>query len=149
MIKLNNIAIDVTKFPDRTSQVWKLPEELIRSENDIVWQFESEAELMHLAQLQYLLKSRQCTATLTMPYLPYARQDKSINNTETFALRPFLSIINHLAFRTVSAFDPHNEGVIHDHLDNFIALSPLSSITNAIRIATPDLICYPDRKSVV
>ena len=121
MIKLNNTIIVATQFPDKTSQVWKIPEEAICQENDIVWQFENEAELLQLAQLQFLLMSLKCTSSLMMPYLPYARQDKPVCNAETFALRPFLCIIRHLNFKTISAFDPHNEQVAHEYLDNFIS----------------------------
>lgn len=144
MITLNNIKIIATQFPDKTSQVWKLPDDAIQLSNKIVWNFESEGELMHLAQLQSLIRSRQCTSTLTMPYLPYARQDKAISNTETFALRSFLSIIGQLGFVTISAFDPHNDAVVKEYLDNFVALSPAESINKAIDIFQPDLICYPD-----
>lgn len=144
MIMLNNIVVLATQFPDKTSQVWKLPEKMFQAENEIIWTFEHESEFIILAQLQFLLKSRNCAANLTMPYLPYARQDKAINNAETFALRPFLSMIAQLNFKTVSAFDPHNESVVHEYLNNFVALSPLNEINAAIKTVQPDLICYPD-----
>lgn len=144
MIKLNGNRIVATKFPDKTSQIWKLPDDLIQSDNQIIWDFESESELVQLIQLQCLIQRYNGKSALTMPYLPYARQDKPVSNSETFALRSFLNIIRQLEFTTVSAFDPHNESVVKEYLNNFIALSPVHAIVHAISSVQPDVICYPD-----
>ena len=59
MITLNGKPITPTIFPDKTSQVWKVFQEdslsLHAPELKVVWTFENEAELIHLAQLKMLL----------------------------------------------------------------------------------------------
>ena len=57
MLLLNGQPVPVTIFPDKTSQVWKLPESTFDSKKqNVFWQFENESELFHLAQLQNLLE---------------------------------------------------------------------------------------------
>ena len=66
MITLNGKPITPTISPDKTSQVWKVFQEdslsLHVPELKVVWTFENEAELIHLAQLKmpliFLLAAR-------------------------------------------------------------------------------------------
>lgn len=111
MIKLNGYEIKPTIFPDHTSQVWKVPEQYFgKEENTITWEFEHEGELMHVAQLKYLLdfKWGWPEVVLEVPYLPYARQDKPVSNETTFALMPFFNFLNILGFSKIKVVDPHN-----------------------------------------
>ena len=64
MIYLDNQPLEVTIFPDKTSQVWRVPEQVLKSLRDeafllnrtrITWDFEHEGEIIHLAQLKTLL----------------------------------------------------------------------------------------------
>ncbi len=63
MISFENEVITPTIFPDKTSQVWKLPKELLtfaaRDLEKLVikWDFEHEAEMMHVCQLATLFSS--------------------------------------------------------------------------------------------
>jgi ribose-phosphate pyrophosphokinase len=112
MITVNNVEIKPTIFPDKTSQVWKLPMMLFKSAiYDFEWVFESECEFMHLAQCMDLLKSHNPDAiyNLHFPYLPYARQDKHINNESTFAFRTFYGLIETLDFQRITCMDPHSD----------------------------------------
>jgi ribose-phosphate pyrophosphokinase len=45
---------------------------------------------------------------LTMPYIPYARQDRVCNNGEAFSIRAFANIINMLEFVSVVVWDAHS-----------------------------------------
>ena len=45
---------------------------------------------------------------LTMPYIPYARQDRVCNKGEAFSIRAFAKIINSLAFTHVYVWDAHS-----------------------------------------
>ena len=45
---------------------------------------------------------------LTMPYIPYARQDRVCNIGESFSIRVFSKLINSLGFASVLVFDPHS-----------------------------------------
>lgn len=113
-ILVNDKQIAVTLFPDKTSQVWKLPDELLREierDNicDVTWEFEHEGEFLQLAQLKMLLDGYCDHVHLSVPYFPYARQDKHISNTTTFALRAFAPLLNSLGFKMTETVDFHND----------------------------------------
>lgn len=142
MIYLNNIEIIPTIFPDKTSQIWGLPEKLLKAKkHHIIWKFESEAEFMHLAQLRALLGGKN--VTLHMPYLPYARQDKPISNDSTFALGPFSNLLHWLFLKKITVFDPHSEYFCR-YMGNARAIWPKKDIKNTFKKVKADLICYPD-----
>lgn len=46
---------------------------------------------------------------LTMPYIPYARQDRVCNAGESFSIRAFARIINSLNFASVVVYDAHSD----------------------------------------
>ena len=156
MLLVNGHKVNVTVFPDGTSQVWKLSEELINSvrNNDmnIVWLFEGEAEFLQLIQLEFLILNifkRECgenitiDKTLTIPYMPYARQDKEISNTSCFALELFIKIIE--CSKSVSTFDVHNPKPFMDRGFEFINEMPYDQIKSVILENDIDLIVYPDK----
>ena len=146
MIKLNDITINVTMFPDNTSQVWKLPEELLKGPSArIIWEYHHEGELMQLAQLKELLDATGNFRfiSLYMPYLPYGRQDKYVNNESTFALRTFATLINSLNFREVSSLDPHSDVAI-DLINSFRPINPDMEIDAVIDEIKPHLLAFPD-----
>lgn len=112
MIRVGQYIVNPTIFPDKTSQVWHLPQDALR-ENSIYWEFESESELIHVCQLADLLKSANCSLvtkviTLTCPYLPYARQHKRISNDSTFSLETFCKTIEQF-IDILHTFDVHDE----------------------------------------
>lgn len=142
MIKVNGVEIKPTIFPDKTSQVWKLPE--FDSKYCIVtWNFESEAEIIHLAQLKQLLDLQYKKINLNVRYLPYARQDKPISNESTFALNSFALLLNAMCFNTVYIFDPHSK-IATDLIINSIAYNPFEEILSTLN-ATESISCFPDK----
>lgn len=160
MILVNGQKLTPTIFPDGTSQVWKLPDFLALPIN-IRWEWESEAEVMHIAQLLRLIESRQFivrgsdivstakdgvltilpsgaalspTVYLDVPYLPYARQDKEITNETCFALDVFFDILQHSSLGLnliVRSIDPHSEKV--DDYCFYNKQSPQHYIEEALR----------------
>lgn len=46
---------------------------------------------------------------LTMPYIPYARQDRVCNLGEALSVRAFTRLINSLNFSSVIVYDPHSD----------------------------------------
>jgi hypothetical protein len=83
MIKINGHKINVTMFPDGTSQVWKQSPEVLSALDEEVWNlewiFENEGEIFQIYQFMWFARSlgkEAESAILNMPYLPYARQDK-------------------------------------------------------------------------
>lgn len=149
MILLNGNSVNTTIFPDNTSQVWKLPEEILNETNyaHITWEFSHEGEFMQLAQLKDLLDIHNISATLRLPYLPYGRQDKDISNVSTFALITFSHLINIMRFKEVIIHDPHSERALR-LIQRSKAQYPKSELQNVILSTNITLACYPDKGAV-
>lgn len=136
MIKLNDYVVQPTIFPDGTSQVWKIPEEILQSVSVVTWEFENEAELSHVMQLGYLLKTYDhYKIYLNVPFMPYGRQDKQISNNATFARNVIVKILKSV-FDEIQTIDNHSE-------DIFVR-SKKPDMTEIFLACKPDVICYPD-----
>lgn len=148
MIRINNINIIPTIFPDKTSQVWKLSSKVFEHKTiqNVYWEFENEAEFMHLAQLKDLLDANDIKATLGIDYLPYARQDKEISNETTFALRTFAKLLNTLNFVEVSVIDAHSD--VANLINNFRSCNMKEEVLSALE-QTNSEICYPDEGAYI
>lgn len=144
MIRLNGAPINATIFPDGTSQVWKVEQIQSLTWADVVWDYEFESEFLKLAQLKSLLDSLNIKSFLTITYLPYARQDKEVSNTTTFALHTFANLLNSLNFSYISIVDPHSN-VATKLIKNSEAVYPTDIINKIINLTNPDYICYPDK----
>ena len=138
MIKLNGEIVKPTMFPDNTSQVWKLGS--ITYPSMIEWRFENESEFIHLIQLYHLVKDvTGAGVSLKMPYLPYGRQDKQIDNLMTFALVPFLKTLRTMDWSSVIVYDPHSN-VIKEYLSKVTIVNPtIDKLANGY-----DAVCFPD-----
>lgn len=148
MIYLNGDPVNVTLFPDHTSQVWKLDEKHLNQERaTILWEFTHEGEVMHLAQLKSLLDRSVDRVYLHLEFLPYGRQDKKVSNDATFALWSFSGIINALGFTEVFIMDPHSKEALN-LLRNSRAVYPHGPLNRAINITDSDMVCYPDNGAV-
>ncbi len=139
-----------TIFPDSSSQIWKLDldqyERYEESYVKIVWNFESEAELFQLLQLVMLLDSENIhISEIYIPYLPYGRQDKNINNELTFAKFSFLRIMDSIVGycgASITTLDVHsNSG---NYILNIHSYSPKTYIDKAIKEFKADVLVYPD-----
>lgn len=142
MIRLNNYIITPTIFPDKTSQVWKLPKELSVEYNKIIWDFENEAEFIHIAQLCDLLTGTHIE--LQIPYFPYARQDKDVSNTSTFALRTFCRILDALPVNLVKTYDLHSNVAKQILKKPLIVESADQRIKDVMEETCTELVVFPD-----
>jgi ribose-phosphate pyrophosphokinase len=132
-----------TIFPDGTSQVWKLPDEILESkELDVTWNFEAERELIDLLSFRQLVPNR--IIDLHIPFLPYARQDKWVSNTATFNLVILADIINSLHCREVTAVDVHNPEVTTYMVNNFRNVEVTELHKLLIAETNPDYLVFPD-----
>lgn len=129
-----------TLFPDGTSQVWQLDlASFAAAPVNIVWQFECEAELIWVNQLISLLTASNIQiAELFIPYLPYARQDKAISNSSTFAKQVFLSMLFTNQVSKVTTLD------VHSRDDVVASYSPAAYIAQAIAAFKPTVLVFPD-----
>lgn len=144
MIYLNLKPITPTIFPDQTSQIWHLPEEIFNAHTvEVDWEFDNEGEFLHLAQLKALLDTRNIRCHLTLKYLPYARQDKAITNDTTFALTVFAHLLNSLQFDHIAISDPHSEDALK-MIYNSYAYYYKDLINDIMFLTESPLIVYPD-----
>lgn len=87
---------------------------------------------------------RQKTIKLTLPYVPYARQDRCIadvKGNQAHALRVFTNVLNSLKFDLVEIWDPHSD-VAHALIDNCV-VRPMYHFTRFLgtdcALLSPDL----------
>lgn len=143
--------IKPTQFPDGTTQVWKLPEEVVAQivaikepyKCYIDWSYEGDHEIMTLAQTKMLIDGLDKPCRLYVEYLPYARQDKLVDNYSTFALRTFAQLINAMNFDKVTCMDAHSD-IAGKLINNFSSLCPHEYIADAIDDCSPAALFFPD-----
>lgn len=138
------IVLNPTIFPDGTSQIWKLPEEILsRKKFFITWNFEAEREIVDLYSFRALFNS-DAYIHLHIPYFPYARQDKGISNNTTFNAYVFGQFINGLGFQKITTVDVHSKmsGAL---IKNFENLSIKHIHEKAILDFDPTYIVFPDK----
>lgn len=149
--------VNVTKFPDGTSQVWKLDEKLLNTiteshvlrvllEFEIIWNFQDDSEIVHLYSLVTLLKNitkgRYKSINLMVPFLPGARQDKVVSNESTFNRQVYCTLINLLNFGKVRVFDCHSK--LDGMLNNSVDESPTLFHRHCLQEFSPNYIVFPD-----
>lgn len=144
MIYLNDTIVKPTLFPDNTSQIWKIPEDLIKKYNIIKWEFHTEGEFLQVAQLKNLLDSMVTVTGLVLTYLPYGRQDKEISNSSTFALRTFADLLNSLNFDAIVINDPHSS-IALDLIKFSVAKYPTDIVNKVKELTKTTILCYPDK----
>jgi ribose-phosphate pyrophosphokinase len=143
MILVDGIEIKPTVFPDGTQQVWHLPEEVLKGKV-VVWDYEHDSELMIVCQLGQLLG---CHKILFVPFLPYGRQDKPINNESCFGLRTFIKIVSGF-YKEIQTIDAHSEvfhGICGDNYLSYEDRFPTEHIRFAVSDSASEIACYPDK----
>lgn len=145
MFYVNDVKITPTIFPDGTSQIWNLPDEVLKNHDfTITWSFEHEGEIMHLTQLTQLLDKYASSVSLKLKYLPYGRQDKEVSNKTTFALHSFAKLINLLYFDKVEIIDPHSKEALN-LIKRSSAIYPIEQVEKVMLATNSDGVCYPDK----
>ena len=94
-------------------------------------------------QLFHLLESKELHANLRVDSLPYARQDKEVNNNSTFAKLTFMRFLSNIPNlnRTITV-DCHSHK--YNHIGRLTSNSAFTYITPLICDLKPSLICFPD-----
>lgn len=152
MIKLNGELVPVTVFPDGTHQVWKLTDSQIQyiktsKEIEVLWEFENQAEVFNVLQLVDLIfvesKNTPAKFVLNCPYLPYARQDKTVSNTSCFALDTFIRYVMS-RFDIFRFVDVHNVELLNKYGIQIENTFPIEVINSIISNEWVDLVVFPD-----
>ena len=141
-----SISIVPTKFPDGTSQVWKLKDldQYKQFGCTIIWYFNEEAELIYVNQLICLLYQNKIgISELYIPFLPYGRQDKEISNETTFAREVFLEMLLTEMVLHVTTLDAHSP---HPKVKSY---TPARYIDKAMEEFKPDMVIFPDKGAVL
>jgi len=117
-------------------------------ENLIYWEYEHDGELIQLQQLVDLVREtvldRFARIELIMPFLPYGRQDKAIQNDQTFGLRSFARIINGMSFTRVQSYDAHSL-VAGRLIERFHNVEVDLEIRYALEKVNAKTIVFPDK----
>lgn len=155
MITLKNLTnntetvVKPTIFPDGTSQVWKLPEDVIYSDEinayEIIWHYENDGEILQVLQAAQLVteKGGHRGVGLVMPFLPYGRQDKDTSNETTFGLSTLFRVLRSFPFRYIKTFDAHSLRYFDPELKRH-SLPVDKYIEEAQVVSNCDLVCFPD-----
>jgi ribose-phosphate pyrophosphokinase len=138
-----------TIFPDGTSQIWHIEnwQQLFCRDFRITWYFESEREILDLYSFKALLAQPKELrhVSLHMPFLPYARQDKTVGNDLTFNLTVFAELINNLEFDEVTAVDVHNPTKTQFLIRNFKNVDVVGVHEKVIVDFAPLFVVFPDK----
>lgn len=137
-------VVQPTIFPDGTSQVWNLPKKIFEASTiDVVWHFENEREIMDVLSLRRLFEAYN-NVNLHMPFLPYGRQDKQVDNASTFNLHVFADVINSCHFKVVSSVDVHNPKLTEELIYGFENRTVEHVHEDLIQKLKPSWLVYPD-----
>ncbi len=143
MITVNGHIIIPTIFPDKTQQVWNLPDEVLKA-SQIVWKYEGDHEIMTLGQLAALMNFPVVLCT----FCPYARQDKPISNNASFGLEIFIALISVMPISRFICVDVHSDRMLElckGYLVNAMNVFPNHEISTAISNSGATIVCFPDK----
>lgn len=101
----------------------------------------SSSDVLTLLMLADALRQVIPTAdiSLSMPYVPYARQDRVCHPGESLSIRVFAQLINSQNFNTVTVLDPHS-AVTPALLNNVIVTSPQNHVAKAVAAMGGDVV---------
>ena len=102
-----------------------------KSRIDLIWHYESDAELFTVACIREYYATQECI--LYLPYLPSARMDRVKNPEDVFTLKTFANLINSLMFDKVIVWDVHSNVslALIDRIEN---VNPMVWIDEAIQL---------------
>ena len=89
---------------------------------------QSSADVMRLLMVTDAVRRiTPAPVSLSMPYIPYARQDRVANPGEALSIKVFASLINAQNYSSVTVLDPHSH-VSEALLDRLVVNTPLAML---------------------
>ena len=146
MIKINRKVFGGETFKNN-EVIYKAVDLLFFDKNNVEMYFEDNRDITNLIMAVGYLRSKMPNASieLYMPYIPYSRMDREIND-QIFSLELFANVINSLNFTKVKVLDPHS--VVSENLINNLVIMPLENvIADVIKNLNVDIIMFPDKGS--
>lgn len=143
MIYVSCANLSLTKFPVGETKI--VFDDFVedRDKYTIRWYYESDSEIFTVIALKDYLDSLKPNAKvyLDVPYLPYARMDRT--EKEAFTLKTFAKLINSCGFAKVKVKDIHSNVslALIDRVEN---MNWTVSSTLAYKITSSDVVVYPD-----
>lgn len=143
MIYVSCANLSLTKFPVGETKI--VFDDFVedRDKYTIRWYYESDSEIFTVIALKDYLDSLKPNAKvyLDVPYLPYARMDRT--DKEAFTLKTFAKLINNCGFAKVKVQDIHSNVslALIDRVEN---MNWTVSSTLAYKITSSDVVVYPD-----
>ncbi|ARK07908.1 putative phosphoribosylpyrophosphate synthetase [Aeromonas phage phiA8-29] len=124
-----SVPLKIWNFPGGESgvQIPQLPlPSRIKVEDSffLTWEYAGDHEMMVVAQVVDVLRRsefKNSELILSLPYLPYARQDRVCSEGESHALKVFATWLNSLKFDSVIIMDPHSY-VAEAVVDNMVSV---------------------------
>lgn len=156
-ITVNGIPPSVMKFPGGELQVRVGEPSLPIAVGGCLKSSEALCELLMVTDALKQMGHDMEKVKLTIPYLPYARQDRVCNEGEAFSLGVVARLINGMGYGKVVVFDPHSDVAKHQvkkmvtiGQEYFIAhLCPFEKINGEyVTVVAPDNGAY-EKASIV
>ena len=148
MIKVGNQVIEFGKFADGTCHV-NIDCSTLEPNAPITWLYDGDdAEWTYVWFLvQHCRDHEGYRRTLSIPFLPNARQDRVVNDDDVFTLKYFSQMVNALHFDRVETFDVHSD-VASALINHIHVLSPAPIVQTVLGRLTDPLISFPDEGSM-
>ena len=109
MIKVHDIEYERIDFPCGEMQV-RIKGGEFGEHYNITMEWEKNEDVIELLQVCDALNRLEMRPdTLTLPYVPYSRQDRVAVWGDSLSIAVFAKLINSIGFRTVTIYDPHSD----------------------------------------
>lgn len=135
---------NIERFPDGTPHITLKDSCDPYRQATIVWLYENMEEFVSIAMIANdLYRKWGVRPTLTMPYIPNARMDRTENVYDVFSLKYFVDLLNSLPLSCVKVFDPHSfmsEALIK----NMVKLPVRNALNDAATRFKTDVVFFPD-----
>ena len=111
MIKVNNVNVEINRFPDGTLNIKGNPD-FNYSDVIISWHYHDDTEFMAVAFLTKYYQAHGNKVRLYLPYVPNSRMDRIESLEDIFTIKYFGELINSLNFEEVIVMDVHSSATI-------------------------------------
>ena len=158
-IFLNNDSVERFNFPGGECHIRITPSKVGENANIKAYLYNSDDIMSLLLTVDAIRRVNPIiNINLTMPYFPYARQDRICNKGEAFSVKVMVDLINSLQCNSVIIYDPHSD-ITPSLLNNcqvitsakIITTSPLKSFIddNLLTLVSPDAGAENKTKEIV
>lgn len=108
MITVNGNRVEYITFPNNERRL-DLPKEVLRDDNIVAWQYETDASIFDLFLFDNAMQSYGKTYKLFIGYMPYSRMDRVKEVGTAFSLDVLVQLMTKLkALKSIEILDPHS-----------------------------------------